>query len=533
MAVRCGQAAWLRWMNRAGMIAAKVALIALALLLPASDARGDGKVFPLLDHTASIPDQQALVVWDEAAKTQTLIVETRFIGTGPGAAWVVPVPGVPVVSEASKGLFPTLRVITAPRISKGEGWFALLVLSGAGWALLAVAITPRKYALLHVLWGSLLLVSAGAFLLPALGTARSAMLQGSVEVIDRRLIGAFDTAIIRGADGSELLAWLKENGYAVDSACGPVIGDYAKAGWVFVASRLRDEGAAAGAVRTPHPLAFTFASERPVYPMRLTGVGADSLGLDLYVLARGGAEVQGLDVRWRQDVCVPGVGNTVEHTGRAIEHPSLKPLVMSGAVLTRLSGALSTEQMTRDMDIAITTQAGEFRSDALTAGGAGWRAWALASCTGLAVMAVGCTTRPGARASRRRLAWAGVCALAAGGAAWVGARLTQDVAATSSTRWREMLVAKGLADQLYRLVETDEALRRELRMADDDAARLALLRERAKRLWLDEFNADPSTLPPETDAPGGYTIGLEGDEVIIRWHDARAWTVIEHRARLR
>src|SRR5215471_4884724 len=77
-------------------------------------ALADGKVFAAIDHSASIPDQQALIHY--ASGVETLVVETRFTGTGTDFAWVVPLPCVPEISAATTGLFPTLRAIMEPEL---------------------------------------------------------------------------------------------------------------------------------------------------------------------------------------------------------------------------------------------------------------------------------------------------------------------------------------------------------------------------------------------------------------------------------
>jgi len=46
----------------------------------------------------------------------------------------------------------------------------------------------------------------------------------------------------------------------------------------------------------PHPIAFTFRSERPVYPMRLTGVENDRCDLELYVFGPERASARSLAV---------------------------------------------------------------------------------------------------------------------------------------------------------------------------------------------------------------------------------------------
>jgi hypothetical protein len=62
----------------------------------------------------------------------------------------------------------------------------------------------------------------------------------------------------------------------------PVIASYVKDGWVFVATKVRRDKPD-NEPSTPHPLSFTFKTDKPVYPMRLTGLNSQSLMVDLYV----------------------------------------------------------------------------------------------------------------------------------------------------------------------------------------------------------------------------------------------------------
>ena len=79
-------------------------LIAVLALFMLAHPRcfADGKVFPVIDHRASIPDQQALIAWRDGI--ETLAIETRFVGTGTDFAWVVPLPSVPLSLDGAHEL---------------------------------------------------------------------------------------------------------------------------------------------------------------------------------------------------------------------------------------------------------------------------------------------------------------------------------------------------------------------------------------------------------------------------------------------
>ena len=61
----------------------------------------------------------------------------------------------------------------------------------------------------------------------------------AVSILDRKLVGIFETTTITSHDAKALQAWLSENGFAVPTNAEPVIASYVKDGWVFVAMKVR------------------------------------------------------------------------------------------------------------------------------------------------------------------------------------------------------------------------------------------------------------------------------------------------------
>ena len=104
----------------------------------------------------------------------------------------------------------------------------------------------------------------------------------TVSILDRRLVGIFETTTIASRDPAALENWLRENGFVISSNAEPVIASYLKDGWVFVATKIRRDKPD-NETSTPHPLSFTFKTDKPVYPMRLTGVDNGPLQIELYV----------------------------------------------------------------------------------------------------------------------------------------------------------------------------------------------------------------------------------------------------------
>ncbi len=361
----------------------------------------DGKVFrtPMAYAVeARIPDQRAMLAWSNGV--ERLIIETRFTGPGTNFAWVVPLPSAPKVEAASRGLFPTLTHLLRPRVIHApERWF-LAVLFGAGllWLFIMVRHDGKMrwtdWAASLAIWGSLagtgepllaimgvLYFGAAAFgtyrvrigeaspavilllllvvfivtglFLPALATAKAKGGSDSVEVLDRQLAGVFETTTLTARDPGALRDWLSTNGYALPKDVEPVIADYLRDGWVFVASKVRRDASSTEA-GSLHPLSFTFAAKEPVYPLRLTGVGNGNLEVDLFVFGPERAKAAGFKVRdCRMPQHPPTTPARLEvwrpsSEGLPLAHEGLRIAAGGAALITRLQGTLTPEQMRQD-----------------------------------------------------------------------------------------------------------------------------------------------------------------------------------------
>ena len=131
-----------------------------------------------------------------------------------------------------------------------------------------------------------------------------------------------------------LQTWLSENGYVVPTNAEPVIASYVKNGWVFVAAKIRRDNDALD-TSTPHPLSFTFKTDKPVYPLRLTGLGNQPLSVDLYVFSNERATAP----HFKMESC----------TRPNIVHPLLRRWTAGLPVATKLTAKLSPAEMRDDI----------------------------------------------------------------------------------------------------------------------------------------------------------------------------------------
>lgn len=354
----------------------------------------DGKVFPPTAYPVpDIPEQQALIHY--AKGTEKLVIQTTFTGQGTNFAWIVPLPAVPKIEPATSGLFRTLQYQFRPEVKHNvHAWFGGLIALYAFirllWKTRATGSTTAIDWLSSIAFGgglglmfdspftmvfltmatlfavdrvrqgkegplaiaamALIIFLMGGMLLPALSTAGSSITYASsVTVHDRQTVGSYETAVVSAQKADELMDWLKSNDFAAPPEIAPVVADYIKDGWVFAAARLaRTETKGGTAI---HPLMFTFPTTKPVYPMRLTGVGNGDLKVDLYIFGDKRAKAQNFNVSRCAQATYPATNNYYSDTTEElyIGHPGLSNIVEKATIATKLQATLTPAQMKQDV----------------------------------------------------------------------------------------------------------------------------------------------------------------------------------------
>ena len=193
-------------------------------------------------YKVEMPSQQAIIVWDEDRGHEDLILSVELLGS-PEGAWVVPVPALPEVQAASADWFEMLADLTRPEIEE------------------RIVYTP------------------------GIIVGEEAVVDESVKLLSREEVGVYDVSILSADEPGALLEWLNDNGYAFPENGGPILDAYVEeSGWYFVAARVLpgESDQLAGDV---HPLWFSFDTEQPIYPMRLTALLEEPVDVLIYVLA--------------------------------------------------------------------------------------------------------------------------------------------------------------------------------------------------------------------------------------------------------
>lgn len=233
------------------------ALFALQLgsLIAPAYACGCGAMIPEAQKRMNVDRESSAVHWD--GRTEQIVMRFSVSGDAArSAAWIMPVPSRATVELGDSGLFDELDELTRPEHRDRYYFWP----RGRDW--------PFRSSN-----GD----SAGAP--PPMAAAPP------VGVVGRQRLGKFDVARLTATDPEALSTWLHENGFALPPRLGPELKPYVAQKWEYVAVRLAPEHEDEALTGTLDPLRIRFASERLVYPMRLSRLALHSQTLDLFVFA--------------------------------------------------------------------------------------------------------------------------------------------------------------------------------------------------------------------------------------------------------
>lgn len=220
---------------------------------------GDGVHFTVVEHQASPPTtdvQQAYLMHFDGM--ETLCLQSNYRGPRANFAWVVPVPSRPQVSKGHRDTLAAIEAKTRPTLVTHKA-------EGGGFKLGCSA---------------------------AEGLADETEL--GVRVLESGRVGELEMVVLGARDGEGLLQWLQRNGFHVPAKARPVLDEYARLEFYFVALRfaadaLDDVKAEApnAAVAAPGGTGATgrsdglcielrFATEQPFFPLAISSAGSDA-----------------------------------------------------------------------------------------------------------------------------------------------------------------------------------------------------------------------------------------------------------------
>jgi hypothetical protein len=197
--------------------------------------------FAAKDKDILQPAQKAFLTWDAAEKVETFTVQPKFEGNALDFGMVIPTPSKPKLDEMPRDFFKELAVFT--------------ILEPMDITKYKRFLPPRS---------------------PRLGLEeREKAEKPKVKVIEAGIVGSLDYKIIVAERADDLYTWLKENKYSY-SGDEATLDFYIKKKWFFTVMKIdtmqmkrKPDGSFDGEVT---PTRFTFASEKLVYPLKITQI---------------------------------------------------------------------------------------------------------------------------------------------------------------------------------------------------------------------------------------------------------------------
>jgi hypothetical protein len=224
---------------------ALIALLITAGLVRLAPARAACCYFSALGSDVNQPSQKAFLTWNPAERIESFTVQPRFEGNAADFGMVIPTPSRPRLNEMPRDFFKELAVFTILKPMpldkyKRSGLYALGSLGG-------VAGVPLDRALR----------------------------ESTVRVLEAGVVGSLDYKIITAERADDLYDWLKQNRYQY-AGDEKALDFYIQKHWLFTVMKIdphqmkrSTNGSYTGDVT---PTRFTFASDRLIYPLRITQI---------------------------------------------------------------------------------------------------------------------------------------------------------------------------------------------------------------------------------------------------------------------
>ncbi|MCA9249938.1 MAG: DUF2330 domain-containing protein, partial [Phycisphaerales bacterium] len=343
--------------------------VSILMLFPAATF-ADGKFFRRLEvaDEPGIAAQRAVVAFRDGV--ETLIVQSDIENAGESIGWVLPLPAEPTSIEACPPV--TLNALTKtvrPEFAKPKTGLMLFLLAFMVLTIYACldhvhcAKHSIERGLLASLLALLILIMISLFMVPSLMGVPAKSASSDVKILQTTTAGVYDVSIIKANEAAAITDWLTSNGFACPPTATPVIADYIKDDWCFVAAKVAPE--TSGDV-THHPLRVSFPTSQAVYPLRLTGSDGAPIQLDLFVIAKQRAAGVGMKTwvcermhpnrEYRQfkkySRTQPPIYKAKAFLSPPVGLEGVSDLMWPNCTLTRLHGRLSPTDMKNDLELS-------------------------------------------------------------------------------------------------------------------------------------------------------------------------------------
>lgn len=208
------------------------------------------------------PTQKAIIVY--ANGQEDLVLQVKYEGPLDQFGWLVPVPGKPSVRLGSMKCFYELSRFT-------------------------------QQQQLDLRWQGARAAAYGV-------DDKSASGPPPVQIVETKTVGAYDITVLSAKDPAALKQWLEDNHFYVPPDKSNVLDAYTKMGWYFVAVKIALNRWSSSFNSTSNqlasgelnPLQISFASDRCIFPLRISSINGKPSEVQMYVLAAEPLLEQGL-----------------------------------------------------------------------------------------------------------------------------------------------------------------------------------------------------------------------------------------------
>jgi hypothetical protein len=208
---------------------------------------------------SDITDERMLL--SVSPQQTTLYDQIRYTGNPTSFAWVLPIKGTVDVGLSSDVLFASVDTLTQTTIPQPS----------------PNCPAPPQECLSNGSFGG---ASADG------GTAAA---PGDVSVTKAENVGPYATVQLHATDSSALVTWLADNGFSIPAEEKPIIDQYVKEGFDFLAMKLLPNQG----VQAMRPVRVTMPGASLALPLRMAAIGTGaSVGISIWVVAEGRYEPQ-------------------------------------------------------------------------------------------------------------------------------------------------------------------------------------------------------------------------------------------------
>jgi hypothetical protein len=195
-----------------------------------------------------IVDEEALIIWDPATKTEHFIRRAQFASDAKAFGFLVPTPSPPTLTELDSEVFAILADRTAPKVEYR---------------------TEHPWRLGSWLFEACMLTKGGD------KAMMGAPVDTGVRVLSTTNVAGYDATTLQADDPKPLADWLTAHGFVMTPALEQWLAVYVQNKWTMTAFVVAGAENTHGDVTT-RAIDMTFTTDTPFYPYREPGAGTEA-----------------------------------------------------------------------------------------------------------------------------------------------------------------------------------------------------------------------------------------------------------------